>query len=84
MEGIIELAIAVGRLENRISKMENTVADLAKRVSELEKEPEGRPMLSVSLEPPADDKMTPDKLLQQGIDSIMGYQWPPAKGGNEA
>lgn len=22
-------------------------------------------------------------LLQEGIDNIMGYQWPPKKGGNE-
>lgn len=23
------------------------------------------------------------ELMQEGIDSIMGYQWPPKKGGNE-
>lgn len=31
-------------------------------------------------------KRAPDKtaseLMQEGIDSIMGYQWPPKKGGN--
>ena len=28
-----------------------------------------------------EDEMTPDKLIQQGIDNIMGYQWPPAAEG---
>lgn len=70
MEGIIELAIAVGRLENRISELEKKLAE--------------RPAPPIVVDPPADDKMTPDKLLQQGIDSIMGYQWPPARGGDES
>lgn len=23
------------------------------------------------------------ELMQEGIDNILGYQWPPKKGGNE-
>lgn len=69
MEGIIELAIAVGRLENRVSELEKKLAE--------------RPAAPIAPDPVANDKMTPDKLLQQGIDNIMGYQWPPAREGDD-
>lgn len=70
MDGIIELAIAVGRLEQRVRELEE----------KLEKKEEASPPPPVVT--PSfgeEDKMTADKLLQQGIDNIMGYQWPPAK-----
>ena len=65
MDGIIELAIAVGRLEQR--------------VKELEQRGQG-PKYTVSpIFGQEEDKTVSDRLLQEGIDNIMGYQWPPAK-----
>lgn len=78
MDGMIELAIAVGRLEQRVNELE-------KQLQEAKKEPVSAPepciatMRCVQAEGKADE-MTPDKLIQQGIDNIMGYQWPPAEG----
>lgn len=71
MDGLIELAIAVGRLENRVQELEKRL---------LEQKQENAPAYSINLGGQEDDRMSPDKLLQQGIDNIMGYQWPPAKG----
>lgn len=31
----------------------------------------------------AEEERKQNEWLQEGIDSIMGYQWPPKKGGNE-
>ncbi len=28
------------------------------------------------------EKKGASELMQEGIDNIMGYQWPPKKGGN--
>ena len=71
MDGLIELAIAVGRLENRVNELEKLLS---------EQKPEPAPSYSINLCGQDDDRMSADKLLQQGIDNIMGYQWPPAKG----
>lgn len=35
------------------------------------------------VQPAASDEKDASTLLQAGIDSIMSYQWPPQKGGNE-
>lgn len=72
MDGLIDLAIAVGRLENRVQELEKLLS---------EKKPE--PAYSINLCGQDDDRMTADKMLQQGIDNIMSYQWPPTKGGDE-
>lgn len=77
MDGMIDLAIAVGRLEQRVSELE-------KQLQEARKEPASAPepciatMHGVQVEEKTDE-MTADKLIQQGIDNIMGYQWPPAE-----
>lgn len=78
MDGIIELAIAVGRIEQRVSELE-------KQLQEARKEPVSAPepciatLRGVQAEEKTDE-MTTDKLIQQGIDNIMGFQWPPAEG----
>lgn len=68
MDSLIELAIYVGRLEQRVKALE-----------------EREPKYTVSpvfgdTESHTEEK-SPDKLLQEGIDNIMGYQWPPTKAG---
>ena len=78
MDGMIELAIAVGRLENRVSELE-------KQLKDAKKEPfsAAGPCIATFRSVPVEEKtdeMTADKLIQQGIDNIMGYQWPPAEG----
>lgn len=72
MDGIIELAIAVGRLENRVSELEKLVRQ-AKQAAPQDPPPVVTPVFGEK-----EEEMTPDKLIQQGIDNIMGYQWPPA------
>lgn len=69
MDSLIELAMYVGRLEQRIKALE-----------------EREPKYTVSpvfgdTESRTEDEKSTDKLLQEGIDNIMGYQWPPAKAG---
>lgn len=78
MDGLIELAIAVGRLEQRVNELE-------KQLQETKKEavPATEPCIATlrgARVEEKSDEMTPDKLIQQGIDNIMGYQWPPAEG----
>ncbi len=68
MDGLIELAIAVGRLEARIDALE-------KRSYTVDRTP--APEIKASFGDESHE-MTPDKRLQEGIDNIMGYQWPPA------
>lgn len=68
MDGLIELAIAVGRLENRVAELEKMMK-------------EDRPPAPVVAPSFGDNegKSTADKLLQEGLDNIMGYQWPPKR-----
>ena len=51
------------------------LGSLEARVEQLEKQ--------ASVQAAEASAMTADKLLQQGIDNIMSYQWPPAKGAVE-
>lgn len=74
MDGMIELAIAVGRLENRVSELEKLMKATKQNI------PADPPPVVTPVFGEKPDEMTPDKLLQQGIDNIMGYQWPPAEG----
>lgn len=74
MDGMIELAIAVGRLENRVSELERMLRQTKQDV------PKDPPPVVTPVFGEKEDEMTPDKLIQQGIDNIMGYQWPPAEG----
>ena len=74
MDGMIELAIAVGRLEQRVNELERQLQEAVSAP-----EPCIATMHGVQVEEKTDE-MTPDKLIQQGIDNIMGYQWPPAEG----
>lgn len=75
MEGIIALALAVGRLENRVSMLEQALLQ-SNQAERKEPPPSVTPVFGENSE-----EMTPDKLLQQGIDNIMGYQWPPVEEG---
>lgn len=56
----------VEELESNVANMSIHVADLEKKLSDLEQQ---------------SDEVSPGSLIQQGIDNIMGFQWPPAKGG---
>lgn len=69
MDSLIELAIAVGRLEQRIKQLEERNQAAAMNVS---------PVFGPE-EEEDEEKKTADKRIQEGIDNIMGYQWPPAK-----
>ena len=69
MDGLIELAIAVGRLEQRIKQLEERTQTAAMNVS---------PVFGPE-EEEDEEKKAADKRIQEGIDNIMGYQWPPAK-----
>ena len=79
MDGMIELAIAVGRLENRVSELEKQLKD-AKRDPVSSAEPCIATLRGVPVEVKTDE-MTADKLIQQGIDNIMGYPWNITAGG---
>lgn len=75
MNGMIELAIAVGRLENRVSELEKLIRQ-SKQVVSQDPPPVVTPVFGEK-----EDEMTPDKLIQQGIDNIMGYPWNLSAGG---
>lgn len=79
MDGIIELAIAVGRLEQRVSELEKLLKEERKEQAAVLNPCVATLHGAASEE--TSDEMTPDKLIQQGIDNIMGYQWPPAAEG---
>ncbi len=78
MNETIALAIYVGRLEARVETLEKKLAERG-------------PAPSVHLdlgraetagdEKAEQDAQTASRLMQEGIDNIMAYQWPPAKGG---
>lgn len=68
---IDDLSIALLRAVRRVE-------DLETRVRTLEDELEAR-----KVELNIETSSNASELLQEGIDSIMGFQWPPIKGGNE-
>ena len=78
MNKLISLALHVGRLEARLEALEKR----------LEWEPPA-PEVHVELghaatraDPKAEeDARQAERLLQEGIDNIMGYQWPPRREG---
>lgn len=77
MDPLMELTIYVGRLEQRLHELEEKINSglcCAPFTGSGETEP---------AEPEEDGKKSPDKLLQEGIDNIMGYQWPPAREGDD-
>ena len=78
MDAVIELAIAFGRLEQRVNELEKQLEE-AKKEAVPASEPCIATLRGVQVEEKTDE-MTPDKLIQRGIDNIMGYQWPPAEG----
>ena len=73
MDGIMELAIAVGRLAQRVDMLEALLREKNLHTAQ-------REFVQFDQNAPEDGPTSKqDKLLQQGIDNIMGYQWPPAK-----
>lgn len=64
---IEDLSIAVARMDKRVRDLETLTKLLRTELEQLKAETGGESMSS---------------KMQAGIDSIMGYQWPPAKGGN--
>lgn len=64
---IEDLSIAVARMGKRVCDLEELTNKLNTELEQLKAETGGESMSS---------------KMQAGIDSIMGYQWPPAKGGN--
>lgn len=73
MDGIMELAIAVGRLMQRVDVLEALLQEKNLHTTQRK---------FVQFDQNASEDGPPskqDRLLQQGIDNIMGYQWPPAK-----
>ena len=78
MDAVIELAIAFGRLEQRVNELEKQLQEARKEAVPVSESCIAT-LRGVQVEEKTDE-MTPDKLIQQGIDNIMGYQWPPAEG----
>lgn len=73
----------VGGLEARVGALEKEMED---RTTALKCELEARvSALTAELEKTKTelDGDTMSNQLQEGIDSIIGYQWPPAKGGKK-
>lgn len=68
---IDDLTIALLRTNQRVD-------DLVKRVKVLEEE-----LNKTKAELNVEVTSNASTLLQEGIDSIMGFQWPPKNGGNE-
>ena len=69
MDSLIELAIYVGRLEQRVKALE-------------EREPKytAAPVFGDTEARTESGEKSPDKLLQEGIDNIMGYPVAAHKG----
>ena len=65
MDDLISLAIHIGRLEQRIS-------DLEKRIPKVD-------AVSPPIVEEEEEENVTDKLFMEGIDNILGYQWPPVK-----
>lgn len=73
MDSLIQLAIALGRLDHRVELLEKreSVNHIKFPEFSLENMEENEPERSAS------------KMIQDGIDNIMGYTWPPKKDGEE-
>ena len=69
MDLSLQLAMALGRLEGRVRALEIT----------LERQSLQRPAQPEPCTAEEGDGAQADRLLQQGIDNIMSYQWPPKK-----
>lgn len=71
MDGLIKLAIALGRLEHRVELLERGnsagFSDFSIPAGEETAENEREP--------------SPSELIQDGIKNIVGYTWPPRKDG---
>lgn len=76
MDGIMELAVELGKLTHRIEALE-------KRVLNTEAICCGMKPIGWDDMPEEEEKPTPDRLLQDGIDAIMSYQSPLEKGGKK-
>lgn len=76
MDGIMELAVELGKLTHRVEELE-------KRVLELEGLCCGAKPIGWDDMPEEEDKPSADRLLQDGIDAIMSYQSPLEKGGKK-
>lgn len=63
----------IEQLERRCEELESNVTSLSLHVAELKKK-------CAELEQQS-ETVSAGSLIQQGIDNIMGFQWPPAKGG---
>ena len=64
MDDLISLAIHIGKLEQRIEALEKNSQK------------------NVVFAPVEEEESVEDnteRLFQQGIDNILGYQWPPVK-----
>lgn len=72
MDSVMELAMEVGALKQRLEQAENKIKDLEGLYC-------GVKELSWPDEPEKSDKQTADKLLQDGIDAIMSYRGPQHK-----
>lgn len=77
MNDMIQLAVYVGKLEARLEAMEKQLS--ARETVPIRLDMGGHDAPD-SAEP--DDDLA-SKRLQDGIDSILGYQWPPRKDGRE-
>lgn len=78
MNEMISLAVYLGKLEARIETLEKRLEGLR-----------DAPRLQLDLRQKADaeddladrDAQLASRMMQEGIDSIMGYQWPPKREG---
>ena len=73
MNKLISLALHVGRLEARLEALEK------RQEREVHVE---LGHAATGADPKAEeDARQAERLLQEGIDNIMGYQWPPRREG---
>lgn len=71
MDGIVELAVLVGRLQSRIEALEKRLSDAGQPVYQTAENQEASP--------DSGEELSADKLFQQGINNIVGFQWPPRR-----
>ena len=81
MNELISLAVYVGRLEARLESLEKRLEDRdAPSKVQLGL---GHTVPSAADEGADEAAQLASRLMQEGIDSIMSYQWPPKREGEE-
>ncbi len=80
MDNTIALAIYIGKLEARVERLEGLLAEREQPISSTAPEDGRRAAAEQPAEPSQEaEERLAEKRFQEGMDSILSYEWPVKK-----